>query len=101
MKSRYHVVKHWMKKGVPIIPKSKKRNKRGKYRSATVTIDGVVVNTCVWNDSNRVGGVSADLGCENRPVVRRMGSHSPLISCPLMMFIRGKYLRGEWTYTTS
>ena len=94
VKSRYHIITHWMKKGAPIIPKSKARNKRGKYRSATTTIDGVVLNTCVWNDSNRLGGVSADLGCENRPVSRRMGRHTPLISCPVMMFIRGKYLRG-------
>ena len=94
VKSRYHVVKHWMKKGAPVIPKSKARNKRGKYRSATTTIDGVVLNTCLWNDSNRLGGVSADLGCENRPVTRRMGRHTPTISCPIMMFIRNKYLRG-------
>ena len=93
-KSRYHIISHWCKKGNPIVSKSKKRNKRGKYRSATTTISGVVLNECLWNDSNLLGGVSADLGCENRPVVRRMGRHKPLISCPLMMFTRGQFLRG-------
>ena len=93
-KSRYHIITHWCKKGAPIVPKSKKRNKRGKYRSATTTIQNVILNECLWNDSNLLGGVSADLGCENRPVVRRMGRHKPLISCPYMMFVRGKHLRG-------
>ena len=92
--SRYHVIKHWCKKGSPVVAKSKARNRRGKYRSATTTIEGVVLNTCLWNDSNLLGGISADLGTENRPVGRRMGRHTPLISCPIMMYVRGKFLRG-------
>ena len=84
-KSRYHIISHWCQKGNPIVAKSKKRNKRGKYRSATTKIEGVVINTCLWNDSNLLGGVSADLGTENRPVVRRMGRHKRHISCPNMI----------------
>ena len=77
-----------------IVSKSKKRNSRGKYRSATATIEGVALNTCLWNDSNLLGGVSADLGTENTPVMRRMGRHKRPISCPHMMSFRDKHLRG-------
>jgi len=54
-KSRYHVINYWCQKGSPIVSKSKKRNKRGKYRSATTKIQGVVINTCMWKVSNLVG----------------------------------------------
>ena len=93
-KSRYHIISYWCKKGSPVVAKSKARNRRGKYRSATTAIDGVTLNTCLWNDSNLLGGVSADLGTENRPVTRRMGRHLAPISCPTMMFVRNKFLRG-------
>ena len=96
--SKYHVVKHWITRRPnnrpPIIIKSKARNRRGKYRSATTCIDGVRLNTCMWNDSALVGGISADLGCENEPVARRTGRHIPPVACPRMMNVRGKFLRG-------
>ena len=86
--SKYHVLRHWCpNKGPKVITKSKKRLHRGKYRSATVTVDGVVLNTLVWNDSSLIGGISADLGAENVPVQRRMGRHTPAIDCPRMMFV--------------
>lgn len=94
-RGKYHITRHWGGKGGGnAIVKSKKRNKRGKYRSATTTIAGVRLNECLWNDSSLLGGCSADLGCENTPVVRRMGRHRALISCPKMMSVRGKNLRG-------
>ena len=95
--SRYHVVQHWTtrpdKKTPPILVKSKAMNRRGKYRSATTVIDGVTVNTCVWNDSALLGAVSADLGTEDEPVVRRTGRHRPPVSCPRMMKVRSKFFR--------
>ena len=94
--SRYHIISHWGGKGGrgKAIVKSKKRNRRGKYRSATTTISGVVINECLWNDSSLLGGCSADLGCEDQPVKRRMGRHTPTVSCPRMMAVRGDKLRG-------
>jgi len=96
--SKYHVVKHWITRRPhnqrAISIKSKARNRRGKYRSATTVIDGVRLNTCMWNDSALVGGISADLGCENEPVTRRTGRHVPPVACPRMMCVRGKFLRG-------
>lgn len=96
--SKYHVVKHWITRRPnnrpAIIVKSKARNRRGKYRSATTCIDGVTLNTCMWNDSALVGGISADLGCENEPVTRRTGRHVPKVACPRMMRVRGQFLRG-------
>ena len=95
--SRYQIINHWTKRGPnnpAAIVKSKKRDRRGKYRSATTLVEGVTLNTCVWNDSSLVGGVSADLGTENEPVKRRMGRHKHPISCPRMMKVRGEKLRG-------
>ena len=89
--SRYHIVKHW--KTTRAVIKSKKRDKRGNYRSATVTLDGIVLNTCLWNDSSLLGGCSADLGCEDLQVRRRYGRHTPTVSCPQMMMVRGKHFR--------
>ena len=95
--SRYQIISQWTKRTADkpaVVVKSKKMNRRGKYRSATTLVDGVTLNTCVWNDSALVGGVSADLGCENEPVKRRMGRHVRPIACPRMMRVRGDKLRG-------
>ena len=95
--SRYHVIKHWTTKPNRTTPaamvKSKKMNKRGKYRSATTVIEGVRINTVLWNDSSLIGGVSADLGAEDIPVVRRTGRHEPTVSCPRLMYVRSENFR--------
>ena len=93
--SRYHILKHWGGKGGgKVIIKSKARNRRGKYRAATTTIAGVVLNEVLWNDSALLGGCSADLGSENEAVVRRTGRHTPPIASPRLMTMRSKHLRG-------
>lgn len=95
--SRYQIISHWTTRAgnnPAVVVKSKRRNRRGKYRSATTRVEGVTLNTCVWNDSSLVGGVSADLGTENEPVKRRMGRHKHPIACPRMMRVRGDKLRG-------
>ena len=91
MGSKYHIVKNW--KTTRAVVKSKKRDKRGKYRSATVNIGGTVLNVCLWNDSSLLGGCSADLGCEEHQVQRRYGRHTPTVPCPRMMVVRGLHFR--------
>ena len=93
---RFHVVKLWKKSknnSFGTVVKSKKRSKRGKYRAAWTMIDGVRLTTCLWNDSGLLGAISADLGSENCDVERRMSYHKKPISCPRLMFIRGKFFR--------
>ena len=89
MNAKYHVVANWS----GVVKKSKSMRRRGKYRSATVTVNGITFNTCLWNDSSLLGGISTDLGCEDDPVVRRTGRHLPHVSCPRMMRVRGMHFR--------
>lgn len=66
---------------------------RGKYRTATTTVDDVRLSTVLWVDSSLVATVSADLGTEEHKVDRRRGRHVRPISCPHMIFVRGKWFR--------
>ena len=90
---RFHVVK----KLKPFVTKSKLRKHRGKYRSATTTInfegEDVTLTEVLWNDSSLVGCVSADLGTEEYRVTRRMGRHTPTVAQPNMMRERDKHYR--------
>ena len=76
MNAKYHVVAYW----INVVKKSKKMSKRGKYRISTVNVDDITLNTCLWNDSSLLGGISTDLGCEDDPVTRRTGRHLPDVS---------------------
>ena len=91
---RYHV--DWQFKATkkrPGLVKSKDASVRGKYRCATTTIDGVKLNTVLWVDSSLVACISADLGTESHDVDRRRGRHVKPITCPRMIFVRGKFFR--------
>ena len=90
---RFHVIK----KLKPYITKSKVRKHRGKYRTATTTVqmDGepITLTEVLWNDSSLVGCVSADLGSAEHRVTRRMGRHTPTVAQPDMMHERDKHYR--------
>ena len=73
--------------------KSKKRANRGKYRSATTTINGVQINTVLWQDSKLVGFASTYSGTENSPVTRRQGRFEFDIACPKMIVVRSDNFR--------
>ena len=87
---RYHIIRNWKK----VVKKSKTRSKRGKYRSARTVIDGVALTEVLWNDSTRIGAVSADLGSERCEVARRTGRHIVAVPCPRMHFVRNLFFRG-------
>ena len=91
--SRYYPHNYWITEPNKVLVKSKRGNKRGKYRSATTTIDGVTLNICMWNDSSLCRFVSADLGTEDCPVKRQVGRHSPFVSCPKMVNDRADAFR--------
>ena len=72
---------------------TKNLKKRGKYRSAYATVDGITFRTCLWADSKLIATVSADLGTEEKVCYRRVGRHEKPIACPNMVFVRGKWFR--------
>ena len=73
--------------------KSKARANRGKYRSAQTTINGVKINTVLWQDSKLVGFASTYSGTENSPVTRRQGRFQFDIACPKMVVTRSENFR--------
>jgi len=85
--SRYHVAN---KLGVT---QSKKRANRGKYRSATTTIDGVTINAVQWMDNKLVGFASTQFGTSEMRDTRRTGRHKYAIPCPAMVVKRGQKFR--------
>ena len=91
---RFHVAWQFKKtKTIAGLVKSKKMSIRGKYRTATTTINGVRLATVLWVDSSLVAVVSADLGSEAKKVGRRRGRHGGNVDCPLMVFVRGEKFR--------
>ena len=51
------------------------------------------LNTVLWVDSSLVVAISADLGTESHDVDRRRGRHVKPVTCPSMVFTRGKFFR--------
>jgi hypothetical protein len=84
---RYHCCYHLG------VVKSKKREHRGKYRSATTKIAGVTVNTCQWNDSTLVGYFSTAFGSKQCEDTRQQGRHKIKIAIPQMALVRGQHFR--------
>ena len=85
--SRYHVCNQLG------VPNDKSNSNRGKYRSATTTIDGTVVNTVQWMDSKLTGFASTQFGTGEMQDTRRSGRHKLVISCPNMVVERGQKFR--------
>lgn len=88
--TRYHIGPQL---NVKVPEKINKLCHRGKYRSATTTVDGVKVNTCKWADSRVSSYASADLGCESSTCVRKMGRHNVDVSIPKMVEVRSENFR--------
>ena len=85
--SRYHVA------NLLGVATDKSNSNRGKYRSATTTIDGVVVNVVQWMDSKLCGFASTQFGSAEMKDTRRKGRHKLVISCPSMVVERGQKFR--------
>ena len=75
------------------VTQSKKRANRGKYRSATTTIDGVTINAVQWMDNKLVGFASTQFGTSEMRDTRRTGRHKYAIPCPAMVVKRGQKFR--------
>lgn len=88
-KSRFHIAYQ-----LPVhISYSKPRKDRGKYRSASTTINGVRVNTVLWSDSALIAYDSADLAGKKMSTKRQQGRDSFEIACPEMVVVRGDHFR--------
>ena len=85
--ARYHVAKFLG------VANDKSNSNRGKYRSATTTIRGVVVNTVQWMDSKLCGFASTQFGSGEMRDTRRSGRHKLVIPCPSMVVERGQKFR--------
>ena len=87
--SRFHITNL-----LPVV-KSKIRTLRGKYRSAFLQIDeDVRIVAVCWNDSNKCGYASCDLGTEGETsCVRRVGRWERDVPYPFMVCVREKKFR--------
>ena len=87
--SRFHITNM-----LPVV-KSKDRKLRGKYRSAFINLEGGVRIVCVlWNDSNRCGYASCDLGTEGETTcIRRAGRWQREVPYPHMVAVRERKFR--------
>lgn len=87
--SRYHVANL-----LPML-QSKTTKLRGKYRSAFLQVDADVrIATVLWNDSNRCGYASCDLGTVGEThCIRKVGRWEREVPYPHMVHIREKRFR--------